>query len=233
MKIFVAIPVYDGKLSIESVCCLMAEQALAIGLGDEFQVRFMTGNAGIVQGRNQLAYEFMESDFDRMVFLDSDVTFEPGALIKLAYMPVDFVGGCYRHKRDEESYPVVWEKKPELWFNKYGLLQVETIPTGFLALSRKVFETMRGRYPERATTHFGYASFSYFQQPVKDGVLYGEDYFFCREWRELGGIVFMDPEIKLTHWGFAPTPYIGHIGSWLKNRVTETSSVAIEKEKSA
>lgn len=219
MKIFVAIPVYDGKLSIESVRCLLAEQALAIGLGDEFQFNFMTGNAGIVQGRNQLAYEFMETDFDRLVFLDSDVTFEPGSLIKLAHMPADLVGGCYRHKRDEESYPVIWPKTAELWADKYGLLEVESLPTGFLAISRKVFETIRDRFPERANTHFGHKSFAYFQMPVQDGVLYGEDFFFCREWREQGGKVYLDPEIKLTHWGFAPTPYAGHIGNWLKARV--------------
>lgn len=225
MKIFVAIPVYDGKLSIQTVTCLMAEQALAIGIGDELQVRFMTGNAGIVQGRNQLAYEFMETDFDRMVFLDSDVTFDPGALIKLAYMPVDFVGGAYRHKRDTESYPVIWQDKPELWSNKYGLLEVDCLPTGFLALSRKVFETIRQKYPERTLTHFGEKSFSYFQMPVQDGVLYGEDFYFCKEWKTLGGQIFLDPETNLTHWGFAPTPYVGHVGKWLKTRA-ETSGEA-------
>lgn len=218
MKIFVAIPVYDGKLTLDLVRGLMAEQALALGLGDEFQVHFMSGNAGIVQGRNQLAHEFMESGFDRLVFLDSDVTFEPGALIKLAYMPFDFVGGCYRHKQAEETYPINWLKKPELWVNKYGLIEVETLPTGFLALSRKVFEAMRESFPERTLTHFGHPSFSYFQMPIENGVLFGEDVFFCKEWRKLGGKVYLDPEIKLTHWGFAPTPYPGHIGKWLKNQ---------------
>ncbi len=232
MKIFVAIPVYDGKLSIDCVKSLLAEQAMALGLGDELQVNFMTGNAGIVQGRNQLAYEFMEGDFDRLVFLDSDVTFEPGALIKLSYMPVDFVGGCYRHKRSEESYPMLWQDKKELWFNKYGLLQVECLPTGFLALSRKVFETLRDKYPERALTHMGQKSFSYFQMPIQNGVLYGEDFFFCKEWRALGGDIFLDPEIKLTHWSYNPVPYAGNIGHWLKNRPpdilkTETQEIAL------
>ncbi len=160
------------------------------------------------------------------MFLDSDVTFEPGALIKLAYMPVDFVGGCYRHKRTEESYPLLWLPKPELQADKYGLLEVDSLPTGFLALSRKVFETIRDKFPERAHSHLGQKSFSYFQMPIQEGVLYGEDFFFCKEWRGLGGQIFLDPEIKLTHWGFAPTPYVGHIGQWLKNRAPEPASLA-------
>jgi hypothetical protein len=64
----------------------------------------------------------------------------------------------------------------------------------------------------------GQKNFCYFQFIFKDGQFYGEDIFFCREWIEKGGKIFLDPEIALTHWGFAPTPHPGHIGNWLKNR---------------
>lgn len=218
MKIFVAIPVYDGKLGMESICCLLAEQAMAIGLGDELMVHFAASNAGITQGRNQLAYDFMESGADRLVFLDSDVTFPPGSLIKLAHMPKDFVGGCYRYKQAEEGYPLNFLKKPNLMVDQYGLIEVEGLPTGFLALSRKVFETMREKYPEREMEHFGHKGFNYFQMPVIDGVLYGEDVFFCKEWRDLGGEIYLMHDVELTHWGYKPTPFVGHIGNWIKSR---------------
>lgn len=217
MKIFVAIPVYDGKLGIESVRCLLNEQAIAIMLGDELTVNFLSSDAGIAGARNLLAQDFMDSGFDRLVFLDSDVTCEPGAIVKLAHMPVDFVGGAYRHKQSLESYPIDW-KQGELWSDENGLLEVAKIPTGFMALSRKVFETIREAHPDRTYTHFDRKGFCYFQIPFKDGVFYGEDYFFCHEWVELGGKIYLDPEINLTHWGFNPTPHPGHIGNWLKNR---------------
>lgn len=219
MKIFVAIPVYDGKLGIESVRCLMNEQAVALGLGDDFTVNFLASDSGIAGARNTLAKEFMDSGFDRMVFLDSDVTFEPGALIKLARMPVDFVGGAYRHKRDEESYPIDWLPKGELWADENGLLEVAKLATGFLALSRKVFETIREAHPERSYSHMGNPGFCYFQIPFKDGTFYGEDFYFCHEWVELGGKIYLDPEITLTHWDFNPKPHVGHIGNWLKSRI--------------
>lgn len=222
MKIFVAIPVYDGKLDIQSVRCLMNEQAIAILNGDDITINFLSSNAGIAQGRNQLATEFMQSDFDRLVFLDSDVTFEPGSLVKLAHQPVDFVGGCYRFKKDGESYPIAWLPDPEqkgLQANEHGLLEVQGLPTGFLALSRKVFQTMIDRHPDRdLTVQCGHSSYCFFQMPLVDGHLYGEDFYFCREWLELGGKIYLDPEIDLTHWSFKPTPFKGHIGKWLKNR---------------
>src|SRR6185312_5812515 len=147
VKIFVAIPVYDGKLHIRVIRCLLNEQALALANGDDITVNFLSSNAGIVQGRNQLSTEFMDSGFDRMVFLDSDVTFEPGAIVRLAHHPVDFVGGCYRLKRQKEQYPIAWNRgstgEPFRGINLgngQALLEVEGVPTGFLALSRKVFE---------------------------------------------------------------------------------------------
>lgn len=220
MKISVAIPVYDAKLHIQIVRCLLGEQAIAYGLGDELQVSFMSSNSGIVEGRNQLAHEFMESDMDRLVFLDSDVSFEPGAIIKIAHQPVDFVGGCYRFKLKEECYPIQWMENQEIWANRMGLIEVQSLPTGFLSLSKNVFQAMKDKYPDRYSVlrnqNGNVKSFNYFQMPVVDGILYGEDYYFCREWKAMGGQIFLDPELNLTHWDFNPTPHPGHIGNWIK-----------------
>jgi hypothetical protein len=168
-------------------------------------------------GRDQLADYFLKSNADRLVFLDSDVTFEAGALVKIAHSPFDFVGGAYRFKKDDECYPVNWLPNAELWANEQGLLEVETLPGGFLSLSRKVFDTLKAAHPERHYEHLGHKAHCYFQMRYQDGSLYGEDSLFCKEWRETGGKVFLDPELKLTHWDFNK-PYVGHIGKWLKNR---------------
>ncbi len=220
MKVFVAIPVYDGKLPIETVRCLMNEQSVALRGGVELQVNFLPSCSHPAMGRNQLAQDFMDSDSDRMVFLDSDVTFEPGSLIRLALHPVDFVGGAYRLKLADENYPVGWVDGPMRGFKlseSAALLEVQWIASGFLSLSRKVFETLKAAHPDRAYTHLGRTAHCYFQMPFVDGQLYGEDSFFCKEWRDAGGQVFLDPELALTHWDFNK-PYPGHIGNWLKNR---------------
>lgn len=220
MKIFVAIPVYDGKLPVEAVRCLLNEQVAAQLVGDEFQVRFLPSCSHAAMGRNQLVDDFMSSDAERLVFLDSDVTFEAGALIKLAHKPVDFVGGAYRYKQEQESYPVGWLPDPNLnglQWNEHELLEVMTLPGGFLALSRNVFESLKAAHPGREYEHFGRKAHCYFQMLFTDGYLYGEDSFFCREWRETGGKVFLDPMLSLTHWDFN-RPFVGNIGSWLRSR---------------
>lgn len=216
MKIFVAIPVYDGKLQVQTVKCLLEETTVANGLGDELRVNFLPSCSVPAQGRNQLVQAFMDSDCDKLFFLDADITFEPGSIVRLAHMPVDFVGACYRYKKSDELYPINWLHKPELRADKFGLLEVAMLPTGFLALSRKVFEDFKRRYPGREYEHWGKKAYAYFQMIFKDGCLHSDDTYFCKEWVEMGGKIFLDPEIPLAHWDANPTAYLGHIGNWLK-----------------
>lgn len=222
MKILVAIPVYDGKLQVQSVKCLLEEQSIATGVGDELFVRFLPSCSHPAMGRNQLVQDFLESDCDRLVFLDADVTFESGALVKIARHKEDFVGAAYRYKIDDEMYPVGWLDQPELWANENGLLEVKTLPGGFLSLSREVFANLKIAHPNREYEHFGKKAHCFFQMPFFDGHLYGEDSYFCKEWRDAGGKVFLDPEITLIHWDNGK-PFVGRIGAWLKSRIQEAS----------
>lgn len=216
MRIFVAIPTYDGKLPIQTVKCLMDELLIAREVGDEIITSFLPACSVVAAGRNQLVEEFLETDCDKIFFLDADVTFNHGDLLKIARKPEDFIGGAYRFKSKNTAWPVMFLDKPELWANENGLLEVETLPTGFMALSRNVFTKFREKWPDRYYKHQGKDFYAYFQMVYADGEMHSDDTYFCKEWRQLGGKVWLEPEATLTHWCFNPTPYAGHIGNWLK-----------------
>lgn len=221
MKIFVAIPVYDGKLQIQTVNCLLQEAALAIGLGDELRVNFLPSCAVPAHGRNQLVQLFLESDCDRLFFLDADITWLPGAILRICHMPVDFIGGCYRYKCNDEKYPIDWipgDMRGIKLSEDTALLEVAMLPTGFLCLSRKVFEDFKKAYPGREYMHWEKPAYAYFQMFFKNGALYSDDSGFCKEWIESGGKIYLDPEAVLVHWDSGPTPFPGNIGHWLKRR---------------
>lgn len=186
--------------------------------GDALQVAFLPACSTPAAGRNQLVQNFLDSDCERLLFLDADISFEMGSLLKIAHHPVDFVGGCYRFKTPNEQYPITWGDGDEIWCDRRGLIEVKTIPTGFLSLSRNVFEKFREAYPGRDYVQTGKKAYCYFQMVFKDGIMHSDDMYFCREWTEAGGKIYLDPEMTLTHWDFNPTPIIGHIGNWLKNR---------------
>lgn len=231
MKIFVAIPEYSGRLPFNLVKCLLEEQLVAYRCGDELIVHMFDSNAGIADGRNHLADIFLKTDCEKMFFLDSDITFQNGAIISLAHKPVDFCGGAYRHKKDEESYPIMFTDAEHLISDKHGLAEVAALPTGFMCLSRKVYELFQEKHPERKDKNFGMKSFVYFQIPFIDGRLYGEDYYFCKEYREMGGKIYLVPDLELTHWTFHPKGHVGHVGNWLlKNTSSEQKQKYIDSK---
>lgn len=224
MKIFVAIPGYDRKIDFEVAKCLIDEKAMAIGLGDDITFAYLSGDAGIAGARNQLVQAFLDSDFDKLFFLDNDITFAPGAIIKMAHMPVDFVGGAYRHKQEPESYPVEFLPDPNdlgLPMIRCGLVEVSKIPTGFMCLSREVFKVLKEAHPGREYFHHGHPAYCYFQIKFQDGTFFGEDFLFCKEWTDTGRKIYIDPNVELTHWGSISKPHVGHIGNFLNRNQGE------------
>jgi len=218
VKIFAAVPAHDGKVHVECVRALLNEQMLAHFAGSELKIVFLPGCSLITHARNQLARDFMASDFDRMVFVDADVSWEPGALIKLAHHPVDLVGGAYRFKSEEEGYPVIYTDQAWYADDETGLLEVWGLPGGFLAINRCVFEKLKEAHPKRAYRFHDDEFQGYFHAPIDDWMMFGEDMAFCYDWRALGGKVWLDPRLTLTHVGGAKQ-YTGQIGSWLQSRI--------------
>jgi hypothetical protein len=224
MKIFVAMPVYDGKLPLETAAALLQEQLFAGQNGHELVFAFLPSCSVPATGRNQLVQAFLDSDCDRLFFLDSDISFPIGSLLKVAHQKeefggklAEFVGGCYRFKMDEENYPIgLIEPLPKP--TETGLIEVATMPTGFLAISRSVFEKFMIAYPGRECAHQGNKMYGFFQMVFKDGNMWSEDTYFCKEWRDIGGKVYLDPSIRLTHWEHKYKPYDSHIATWLKGK---------------
>lgn len=219
MKLFIAVPAYSGAVSVETARSLLNEQCLAQSAGVEFQVAFLPGCSLITMARNQMVQDFLATDADKLVFVDSDVSWEPGSILQLALHKADFVGGAYRLKQDEEWYPVEWlDPKGDLWA-KDGLLEVAHVPGGFMCLSRAVFNRLRIAFPVRHYSHMGFNGFAYFNAPFAEGRLWGEDSRFCHDWRQIGGQVWLDPELTLTHHD-GRQAYRGCIGDFLKSRIT-------------
>lgn len=95
---------------------------------------------------------------------------------------------------------------------KDGLIELEVAGTGFMCIKRHVIETMVEKMPElKYKKEEGYLQniqddgtrWALFDSEIdkERGYFLSEDYTFCRRWQRLGGQVWLDPTIKLTHWG--------------------------------
>lgn len=218
MKILVAIPAYDGKLCAETVDSLLGESLLAFSQGHVLDVRVLSGCSAIHSARNALTYDFEHSECDRLFFLDSDISWTPGDLLKVALSPHDLIGVGYRHKRQNESYIVHWADEPELWADEHGAIKVKGLGTGFLAVSRDCLKRIREHYGPRFYGDGEREIYAYFDMPY-DGVLWGEDLRFCHMASEAGSPCHVLPEIELTHVGGPGNHFKGRLGDWLRARM--------------
>lgn len=184
-------------------------------------IAFMTpdfGGAPISAARNNALAIFLKSPADDLFFIDDDVRAEHGAMIRLVKHDVDFVGGVYPHRIDGPSFPLQWHahNAPIVPDPTTGLIDVHGLPAGFMRLRRSVVERMVAAYPDQWYWHGNDKVPDLFDFELRDHMKFSEDFTFCKKWRDIGGKIWMDPEIGFTHTG--PKPFYGHLGQWLRNR---------------
>jgi hypothetical protein len=93
-----------------------------------------------------------------------------------------------------------------------NLIEVKDAGTGFMCIKRHVIEKMIKEMPEleyEKEVRFlmnekdDGVRWAIFDSEIdkEDGRYLSEDYLFCRRWQRLGGKVWLDPTIELTHMG--------------------------------
>jgi hypothetical protein len=91
------------------------------------------------------------------------------------------------------------------------LVEVDTAGTGFMCIKRNVIERMIKEIPNleyKKEPRFLISGkpddggrWAVFDTEIEGERYLSEDYLFCRRWQRLGGQVWLDPTILLTHWG--------------------------------
>jgi hypothetical protein len=223
-SVWIAIPAYTGMIHLSTMRSILTDLLALQARGDDVTIFDESGNAMIADCRAVIVAKFLASDATDLVFVDSDVCWAAGELVGLVDAPVDFVAGIYPQRRDPPAYCVQWitERKELHADPETGLLEVAGVPAGFMRLSRAMLEKMVEAYPDTvfhcddAPDGKAYALFdSYRIGKLK----MGEDYSFCRRWRDIGGQIWINPEITMGHVGFKTFP--GHLGDWLRSRGSE------------
>jgi len=108
-SLFIATPMYGGQCHgnyTRSMCDLTA---LCVKYGINMKVYYLFNESLITRARNYCSDEFMRSDFTHMMFIDSDIGFDPNDVITLLALQsdesqFDIIGGPYPKKC------ISWEK---------------------------------------------------------------------------------------------------------------------------
>jgi hypothetical protein len=217
-NVFFAMPVYTGQLHMETFRSVLANMVALLKRGDQFTLWDESGNSMIAHARDLILAKFLATDCTHCFFVDNDVVFPADAVLRLVDSGVDFSAAVYRQRKDPANFCVQWDtSKPELWADpETGMLEVLAVPAGFICLTRSMVQRMTDAYPQKvfadkaAPTGKAVALFD----NIHEGEMYwGEDFSFCKRWRDVGGKIWVDPTISMGHIG--NKMFTGSLGDWL------------------
>jgi cellulose synthase/poly-beta-1,6-N-acetylglucosamine synthase-like glycosyltransferase len=217
-SIFIALPAYDFKVSLKLAISLARFAQSAAQHGVDIQIGSICGCSVVSRARNLLAQDMLDSQCDFLLFIDSDINFEPEDIFRLMAWGQDpkkgIVAAVPRTRSETKTYiaNLDYDDNGELTMNGMGLVRAERVATAFMLVRREVFVTLSEAHPEwsyydRKSDRMLSCMFDF--QLAEEGYI-GEDYLFCDRAREHGFEVWIDPSITLGHMGVQE--YVGNYG---------------------
>jgi hypothetical protein len=114
VKLYVLTPCYGGLCHVNYILKIMETKEVLHRMGITMILQFMRNESLITRGRNSLAAKAMsDKEMTHILFIDSDITWEPIHIIKLIIADKELVGGIYPFKKYH------WER-----FSKEGIQSI-------------------------------------------------------------------------------------------------------------
>ena len=198
------------------------EKPLLDAANIECAVSYSIGSPYISWARADALRKALDAEPDAVVFIDHDMSWEPGELVRLIQTPGPVVAGTYRFKKPEEHYMgnIILGSDRKPIYRDDGCLLGNWVPAGFLKVTGQAIHDFCGAYPELM---FGARYRPYidlFNHGAHDFVWYGEDYAFSRRWNEKCGQIWIVPDLNLHHNGADGTVYEGNYARFLAKHET-------------
>lgn len=155
----------------------------------------------ISHARATMLRKALDQKADVIVFLDYDLSWRSGDLLKLIETEGDCVAGLYRYKKPEVEYMGALECEPDgrPRLGNNGCMRGFRVPAGFLKITPQTVDKFMRGYPELIFGHRYNPSVDLFNHGAHEGVWYGEDMAFSRRWKALGEDIWIVPDLGLDH----------------------------------
>lgn len=206
-KLMIGLPAYDHKVGLKMAISLMRLGQQAVEHGITLQISSVCGCSVVSRARNLIVDDFMNSSCEHLMFIDSDMTFEPDSVTRLLAFNQDkaIVGGAYEARKEGKIYILSLDGDAgSVVMDSMGLVKAKRIATGFMMIHRKVFEKLKTDHPEweHKDTSSDKMLYGYFDFLLTRGGYIGEDFLFCQRAIDAGfNDIWIDPTIKLGHMG--------------------------------
>ena len=200
MKVIFCIPTLKKPYQ-QTLDSLAASIPLIQAAGWEEGMVSEIGCPYISAARATMLRKALDAKADVIVFIDHDVSWKPQDLLTLIETKGDVVAGTYRFKKDEEEYMGAVLSHPDgtPMVREDGALLAHSAPAGFLKITKEAVNKFMTAYPELIYGDKFHPHVDLFNHGTHKGTWYGEDYAFCRNWRDAGGQLVIVPDLDITH----------------------------------
>lgn len=221
-RIFIATPAYDEPCT-DYTKSLISTMEL-FGRADlEVHVGIVGGLCYVHVARNHLVDSFLRSPCDEMIFIDSDIGWNPEELLQLCCIERNVIGGVAPYRSNDVGFPIVVKKDSEGFYTgsyiegtDSALLECEVVPTAMLRIQRgvfgklveanevvKVLDSGKDRYnPSKIYRFFNFETEEKKNELGEPYIVeYGEDVTFCHKCTRAGVSIWCDPRMTLRHHG--------------------------------
>jgi hypothetical protein len=189
--------------AIEPHCELTLRQLEGMG----HPVRRLHGFSQIDLARNRLAADALAEGFEELMWIDSDMAFEPRSVGQLRAHGLPLVCGLYPKKIEKALTAQLLPGTREIVFGQGGgVVEILYAATGFLYTRRQVYLDVQQKLNlPLCNQRTGRPIVPYFLPMVvgagDDCTYLGEDFSFCERARRCGHRIFADTTIRLQHIG--------------------------------
>lgn len=201
-----ATPTLNHQVSLDFHRSYIDTSALLSAQGIQHGCIQVPGVQFIARARNELVSRFLEIDgATDLFFIDDDIGWPPEAALRLLSYQQEVVAGLPPEKSDGNKFPGRIDFTDEQFHLDGPLFRALLLPLGFVRIKRSVLAHMAAKsqpYPNHQPDGSTLTDFDIFHMGMGvDGEWWGEDYAFCNRWRELGGTLWLDPDITFKHAG--------------------------------
>lgn len=213
-RILAATPTYTGQVCIPFLQSYVASFAHLACNGVQMELMCANHFTLVQFARNYLLHKFLaDGTFTHLLWIDSDLGWDPTAILRMLARNKEVIGGVYPLKTKAPTYPYVYDDGPVV----DGIQRAERIPTGFMLCTLGACQRVADSVGKHQMEYHG----EKFMVPnvfdlVQEGRDYwGEDFVFCKRLRNLGIDIWVEMDVDFQHIGL--TAFTGnlarHMGS--------------------
>jgi hypothetical protein len=172
-----------------------------------YPVRRVDASAAIDRARCELATQALGEGFEELMWIDSDITFEPDAVDRLRSHRLPLVAGLFAKRGVRQFGCSFLDETEEIVLGEGGgPTKVRYIGTAFLLTHRRVYEDVARAFDLPVCNARVVPAVPYFLPMVvrqDDGGFWylSEAWSFCERARQAGYDVMVDTAIRLLHLG--------------------------------